>query len=396
MKQTNFRTRVPRVAVRLAMAGATMRGLLRGIAKFIQAGNPWAVQLIQGWSDEYKLLPPEKGSYDGLILNVTDDYLRNWVASGVPMFVVDPGHLLTESVAGLIDCDNESVGFGAADYLLGAGFELFAFAGEVHGAYWSRMRGEAFVRRLESAGKRCSVYAELSAGEQVDFGLEQGRLTQWLRCLPEGTAVFAPNDIRARMILTACLKAGISVPGEISVLGVDNDALVCETAYPPLSSIEMSCEETGFRAAELLDVAMREEVKRTVLPALRYGFARVVRRGSCVREVFGDELVRKVREFIRLNLRRGFSVPQAAKAVGVSRRTLETRFRKGTGNSIRAELIRCRLARAEALLTEGALAVSEVAEVCGFVHTGHLDKFFREVYGVTPLAFRKGRRKEGL
>ena len=82
---------------------------------------------------------------------------------------------------------------------------------------------------------------------------------------------------------------------------------------------------------------------------------------------------------------------QAAKATGVSRRTLETRFRKGTGRSIRAELIRCRLARAEELLTAGTLPVSEVALVCGFVHTGHLDKFFREAYGVTPLAFRKGR-----
>ena len=37
-----------------------------------------------------------------------------------------------------------------------------------------------------------------------------------------------------------------------AVIGVDNDELICNLAYPPLTSIVQGTEEIGRRAAELL------------------------------------------------------------------------------------------------------------------------------------------------
>ena len=47
------------------------------------------------------------------------------------------------------------------------------------------------------------------------------------------------------------------MPGDVAVLGVDDDPLLCETASPTLSSVEMDVEAAGFAAAAALDAAMR-------------------------------------------------------------------------------------------------------------------------------------------
>ena len=47
----------------------------------------------------------------------------------------------------------------------------------------------------------------------------------------------ACNDDRGREVLEACRDAGLRVPEEIAVVGVDNDELLCELADPPLSSV---------------------------------------------------------------------------------------------------------------------------------------------------------------
>jgi len=44
--------------------------------------------------------------------------------------------------------------------------------------------------------------------------------------------------MRGQQILAPCAEAGIAVPDEVAVLGVDNDDVQCELSTPPLSSIE--------------------------------------------------------------------------------------------------------------------------------------------------------------
>ena len=55
--------------------------------------------------------------------------------------------------------------------------------------------------------------------------------------------------------------AGLRVPEEIAVVGVDNDELLCELADPPLSSVALNAEAGGYRVAALLDRMMRARAR---------------------------------------------------------------------------------------------------------------------------------------
>ena len=50
-------------------------------------------------------------------------------------------------------------------------------------------------------------------------------------------------------VVEAAKAAGISVPGKISVLGIDNDPFVCDSVSPAISSIEPDFHGEGKTAA---------------------------------------------------------------------------------------------------------------------------------------------------
>ena len=72
----------------------------------------------------------------------------------------------------------------------------------------------------------------------------------------------ACNDDRGREVLEACRAAGLHVPEELAVVGVDNDQLLCELADPPLSSVMLNAEAGGYRSAALLDRLMRRRLRK--------------------------------------------------------------------------------------------------------------------------------------
>ncbi|MCC8180309.1 MAG: substrate-binding domain-containing protein, partial [Planctomycetes bacterium] len=66
------------------------------------------------------------------------------------------------------------------------------------------------------------------------------------------TAILAGNDSEAMPILGALQQRGLSVPGDVSVLGIDNFELICERMEPPLTSIGLPYYEMGKLAIERL------------------------------------------------------------------------------------------------------------------------------------------------
>src|SRR5206468_6349613 len=77
-------------------------------------------------------------------------------------------------------------------------------------------------------------------------------LSDWLKQQQKPIAVLAANDLRAREVLDACRLAGLHVPEEIAVLGVNDDELICEMANPPLSSVAHNARRIGYEAAAML------------------------------------------------------------------------------------------------------------------------------------------------
>ncbi|GAA3578898.1 LacI family DNA-binding transcriptional regulator [Nonomuraea rosea] len=75
---------------------------------------------------------------------------------------------------------------------------------------------------------------------------------QMLRAHPDVDGVFCGNDVVARGVTDGLREAGISLPMQIGVVGVDNWGLVAEAARPPLTTVDLGLEEIGRRSAELL------------------------------------------------------------------------------------------------------------------------------------------------
>ena len=65
------------------------------------------------------------------------------------------------------------------------------------------------------------------------------------------TAVFCFNDIAAIGALRALKEAGLSVPGDVSVVGFD-DILSAAYATPSLTTVRQPLQEMGKRGAQVL------------------------------------------------------------------------------------------------------------------------------------------------
>ena len=216
-------------------------------------------------------------------------------------------------------------------------------------------------------------------------------LQEWLLTLPRPTAIFAAYDIRARQVLDACRAAGLAVPDDIAILGVDDDEVICETATPALSSIPLSMEDAGFRAAELLDRALATRRRPRHGTDIIVSGTRVVVRRSTTRDAVADALVRRCRALMEANVGRPFNVADLVASLGVSRRTLETRFRAATGRSLNAEITDLRIRRAKTMLAKSSMSQAAIATACGFCDASHLNVIFRRHCGAPPSAFRENK-----
>ena len=77
--------------------------------------------------------------------------------------------------------------------------------------------------------------------------------------IPKPVGILACNDDRGHELLNACREVKVAVPDDVAVIGVDNDEVLCELSDPPLSSVDSNTEQTGYRAALLLDQLMAGE-----------------------------------------------------------------------------------------------------------------------------------------
>ena len=81
-------------------------------------------------------------------------------------------------------------------------------------------------------------------------GVEQRVLPKWLLNLKQPVAIFCSHDLRAHQVLEICQRNGIAVPGEVAILGVDDDTILCGFTSPTISSIDPDGAETGHMAAQ--------------------------------------------------------------------------------------------------------------------------------------------------
>lgn len=104
-----------------------------------------------------------------------------------------------------------------------------------------------------------------------------------------------------------------------------------------------------------------------------------------------DALVRRALLHMQQNVETRLDVASLALRLGVTRRTLERRFRDAIGLSPAEARRRVRVALACHLLGSGGGRVSDVAAATGFADASHMIRAFRCETGTTPGAWRQAR-----
>ena len=121
---------------------------------------------------------------------------------------------------------------------------------------WSDDRAAAFRAAASEAALPCHAFSFLDP-RMADASGEPARLATWLASLPRHCAVFAVNDETAAIVAKAARDARLNIPRDLTLLGADNDASICETSHPMLSSIQMDFESMGYLAARMLAARMK-------------------------------------------------------------------------------------------------------------------------------------------
>ena len=309
---------------------------------------------------------------------------------GIPTvyLVCNPKQLRPDSLR--VNHDSSVFGRLAAKEFLSSHLRSFAFFGFA-GLFWSAERGRHFAEALSLNGCTCSVFNralyEQTAPIRSKSDYRKG-LAAWLKSLPKPCGLMADNDMLASEAASTCAAAGIAVPEEVSILGIDNDEVLCESVTPSLSSIRPNFGAAGFMSAQLLDDALNGRVRtaesrRRFFPALG-----VVRRASTLRLPQSSESVSKALEIIRLHACEGLRPKDLFPRLPESRRTVEQRFRRLTGHSVCDEILSVRLARVKELLMVEDMPLKQIAERCGWKSSARLRVFFRRSEGVSMRVWR--------
>jgi LacI family transcriptional regulator len=209
--------------------------------------------------------------------------------------------------------------------------------------------------------------------------------------LPKPVGVMACRDDQGLRLLDACRRAGVLVPDQVAVLGVDNDDIQCHMATPPLTSIDLNPEHVGYEAAALLERLM-DAKPPPAGPVLLPPRAVVMRQSTDVVAVDDPEIAAAL-QYIRRHACDGLRVAELLARLPLSPSVLERRFRALLGRSPKAEISRVQLERARQLLAETDLPLDAVAEKAGLRDARYLCDVFARKTGMTPGAYRKQSRK---
>ena len=380
------KSRIPRIVLLVESSRGSGRALLRGIANYAHHHGPWSFYWEPGGLERaWPALRTMEA--DGIILRDVKK-VDEVLASKLPAVVI--GHSLSE-IPGLVNVvtDSEAIGRMGAEHLLQCGFKHFAFCGYTENplerTVWSEIRGEFFDARLGRAGIAKPPHYALSNAEQ-DWPNERRALADWLEALPKPLGLMACNDDCAQQVMEACKLARLKVPDEVGVIGADNDEVVCSLTDPPLSSIVINFERAGYDAARALDQLMRG--RKHVRARITAAAPHIVTRRSTDFVATEDAHLTHALQFIRDRARSGLSVNEVARAVGLSRRALEKRFRALLERSILEEIRRVRTDHIARMLLETDLPVASIAEMLGFADAHHFARYFRAGKQMSPLRYR--------
>lgn len=274
----------------------------------------------------------------------------------------------------------------AAAYFLKKGFKHFAFYG-FSNIVWSSERASGFEEFLNKKGHQVHYFEHKKSRSRELWYYKPSSLSRWLKGLPKPIAIMACDDNQGEHITEACRHAGIRIPEEVSVIGVDNDEMICSLSDPELSSISLDAERGGYDAAKLLHQMIRNKNKKWTNIEVKP--VQVITRHSTDIYATNDIHISSTLRFIHQHLDTNLKVDDILQEIPLSRRSLEKRFQHITGFPIYKYIYNLRTEKFAQLLLETDRTVAEIASDIGLGDAKNISRTFKKIKGCTPHEYRK-------
>ena len=360
------------------------RQIIEGITRYSIEKNRWSIFFS------------ERGSHEQI-----PAWIKNWHGDGIisrsfdkkSLDILERLDIPTVELVGwnYYKFDNHLFGNMIADHFLELGLEHFAFF-SMGQNWWSKELYCYFDSALKQKGHHCLVFPQTRRKNSLALpvlwweGCEQ-QVVEWLSSLPKPIGIFCPMDTHAIYLINVCNDAGIAVPEDVAIMGMENDVQLCEAVFPTLTSIDLNSRFCGYHAAMLLDKMMEGEP----LPSLPFVQkpSHIAKRQSTNMVAVANPIVSKSVNFIYTHIADNLRVSDVAQQMDISRRTLTELFRRHLRRTPEKVILKSKIEWAKKLLRETKYSLTEITELVGYQSVAYFCRaFFRET-GQTPTEFRK-------
>ena len=233
--------------------------------------TPYAVNIIKGAQDAAwangKLLLIVNTGLDEAVKEMAIEMMLERQVEGI-IYAAMYHHEVTlpanmhEAASVLLDCfcadrslpsvvpDEIQGGRTATEVLLKKGHRRIGFINDIYIIPASLGRLEGYKQALQAYDIPFDESLVCSPDTQAKGGYEGAIELMQLREPP--TAIFCFSDFVAMGVYDALRTRGVSIPGDVAVMGFDNHELIAAQLSPPLSTIQLPHYEMGKWAIEFL------------------------------------------------------------------------------------------------------------------------------------------------
>lgn len=364
------------------------RRFLTGLIQYANENGSWTFYRLPSY---YKTLYGETGILERIKEWGIDAVIAQWEYEvvdfldqlDIPVFLQN-----YKNISGRfsrISGDYIGVGVMAAQFFAKRHFKNFAYYGNKD-FFWSKARAEGYRREVERI-KGNYYYFESGILDSPQWSKEHIELDNWLMGLPKPVALFACDDNFALQVSEMCKVNNINIPDELSLLGVDNDELICNLSHPSISSIITDDVNGGYQTGKMLQNLILN--KKNIPFNININPVRIELRQSTEKYNISDNYIKKVIDYINENIRLDISIDELIAIVPLSRRNLEKKFKEATGTSVYQFILdkKVDLISTELLTTDKDLL--DIAIGMGFNDVRNVYRIFKKKTGYTPVSWRE-------
>lgn len=357
-------------------------GRFAGIARFARS-HGWHLTVadrmthaLNGWTG------------DGALVTLRDDestlaYVRGLRRRRIP--VVDLTFARPDVSLPRVAGDNAAIGRAAAAHFATRYFRNAAWFSTGWGNQ-HELRFDAFAKALEFAPERWAWALDTQKTKADDWNSLSRWLVRRLAAAKRPLGVFCFDDADASRVESAAIAAGLSIPGDVAILGAGDDEPLCQSQMVPISSVRHDLESNGYAGAALLAKLMTGG-KPPSAPLLIPPRG-IAERASTDSLGIGTELVKRARDRYAADLANPPSTTQLAESLGVSRATLDRVFAADVGIAPAKLLARMRIDEAKRLMADDSRSLAEISTALGFCNPAYFCNSFRRATGLSPRAWR--------